>query len=52
LSNFLLWQCSYAELLFVDTFWPDFGRKDLLAVLEDFTHRERRFGALASGAVA
>jgi undecaprenyl diphosphate synthase len=52
LSDFLLWESAYAELVFVDTFWPDFGRKDLLAVLEDFTHRERRFGALASGAVA
>jgi undecaprenyl diphosphate synthase len=46
LSNFLLWQSAYAELLFVDTLWPDFGRPEFLAALEQFTKRERRFGAL------
>ncbi len=46
LSNFLLWQCAYAELLFVDTLWPDFGRQDFLDALEEFSQRERRFGAL------
>ena len=46
LSNFLLWQSAYAELLFVDTLWPDFGRKEFLAALDAFAHRERRFGAL------
>jgi len=47
LSNFLLWQSSYAELFFIDTLWPDFGRKDLLDLLEQFAQRERRFGALS-----
>ncbi|MDE2184509.1 MAG: isoprenyl transferase [Alphaproteobacteria bacterium] len=46
LSNFLLWQSAYAELLFVDTLWPDFGRKEFTEALEQFSHRERRFGAL------
>ena len=52
LSNFLLWQSAYAELLFVDTLWPDFGRDDLAAALEHFARRDRRFGALNSEAVA
>ena len=46
LSNFLLWQSAYAELLFVDTLWPDFGRDEFLDALKQFTKRERRFGAL------
>jgi undecaprenyl diphosphate synthase len=46
LSNFLLWQTAYAELLFVDTLWPDFGREELAAALADFGRRERRFGGL------
>ena len=52
LSNFLLWQSAYAELLFLDVLWPDFGREQLIAALESFAARERRFGALDSGAVA
>jgi undecaprenyl diphosphate synthase len=52
LSNFLLWQSAYAELLFLDILWPDFGRKALVAALETFAQRERRFGALNSEAVA
>ncbi len=44
LSNFLLWQSAYAELMFVDTLWPDFGREKFLACLDQFTQRERRFG--------
>lgn len=55
LSNFLLWQSAYAELLFLDTLWPDFDRAVLEAALAQFTARERRFGALDSlnpGAVA
>ncbi|HVV26897.1 MAG TPA: isoprenyl transferase [Rhizomicrobium sp.] len=52
LSNFLLWQSAYAELLFVDTLWPDFDRAALKAALEQFAARERRFGALDSEAVA
>jgi undecaprenyl diphosphate synthase len=47
LSNFLLWQSSYAELLFLDTLWPDFGRKALLEALENFAQRERQFGGLS-----
>lgn len=46
LSNFLLWQCAYAELLFVDTLWPDFDGDALKAALDDFARRERRFGGL------
>jgi undecaprenyl diphosphate synthase len=46
LSNFLLWQLAYAELMFVDTLWPDFGAKELEAALNQFATRERRFGGL------
>lgn len=46
LSNFLLWQAAYAELLFVDTLWPDFGEAELAAAIQDFGQRERRFGGL------
>lgn len=45
LSNFLLWQAAYAELVFVDLLWPDFGREALKAALDEFGRRERRFGA-------
>ena len=44
ISNFLLWQAAYAEILFTDAHWPDFGERDLLAAIEDFQGRERRFG--------
>ena len=43
-SNFLLWQLAYAEIHFTETLWPDFGELDLLLAVEDFQHRERRFG--------
>jgi undecaprenyl diphosphate synthase len=46
LSNFLLWQSAYAELLFVDTLWPDFGPEDLAAAITVFHGRERRYGGL------
>ena len=46
LSDFLLWEAAYAELCFIDTLWPDFGRDDLAAALADFRRRERRFGGL------
>ena len=46
LSNFLLWQAAYAELLFVDTLWPDFDKAALAAAIADFQQRERRFGGL------
>jgi undecaprenyl diphosphate synthase len=44
LSNFLLWQCAYAELVFVDTLWPDFSRDDFEDALGEFRRRERRYG--------
>jgi undecaprenyl diphosphate synthase len=44
LSNFLLWQSAYAELLFLDTLWPDFGEAEFAAALDRFATRERRFG--------
>jgi undecaprenyl diphosphate synthase len=43
-SNFLLWQLAYAELVFVDTLWPDFGAEDLRAALDEYARRGRRFG--------
>lgn len=43
-SNFLPWQLSYAEMFFVDKYWPDFSRDELHKVLEEFEERERRFG--------
>jgi undecaprenyl diphosphate synthase len=44
LSNFLLWQAADAELMFVDTLWPDFSERDFADALEQFAARERRFG--------
>ena len=44
LSNFLLWQCAYSELVFVETLWPDFGKEELISAIEDFNSRERRYG--------
>ena len=44
LSNFLLWQSAYAEMLFVDTLWPDFEPAHLTQALDDFARRERRYG--------
>ena len=44
ISNFLLWQLAYSELVFVETPWPDFGREDLEAALAEFARRKRRFG--------
>jgi undecaprenyl diphosphate synthase len=46
LSNFLLWQAAYAELIFVDTLWPDFDGDTFLSALEEFAARERRYGGL------
>jgi undecaprenyl diphosphate synthase len=45
LSNFLLWQSAYAELVFTDTLWPDFGEEPLREALEEYARRGRRFGA-------
>jgi len=44
LSNFLLWQSAYSELVFVPVFWPDFGRETLKAAIEEFAGRTRRYG--------
>jgi undecaprenyl diphosphate synthase len=44
-SNYLLWQCAYSELVFRDELWPDFGRTALEESLEEFESRQRRFGA-------
>src|SRR5438034_133798 len=45
-SNFLLWQISYAELVVTSTLWPDFRKKDFFEALEEFTRRHRRYGGL------
>ena len=45
LSNFLLWQSAYAELLFLDVLWPDFGPAHFASAISEYAHRERRFGA-------
>jgi undecaprenyl diphosphate synthase len=45
LSNFLLWQTAYSELVFTDTLWPDFGKPELEKALRDYHGRERRYGA-------
>jgi undecaprenyl diphosphate synthase len=50
LSDFLLWEAAYAELLFTDLAWPDFGEPELAAALTDFRSRERRFGGLGGAA--
>jgi undecaprenyl diphosphate synthase len=49
LSDFLLWDAAYAELVFSERMWPDFRPEDLAAAIEDFARRERRFGAVAVG---
>ncbi|HLG85776.1 MAG TPA: isoprenyl transferase [Alphaproteobacteria bacterium] len=46
ISNFFLWQAAYAELVFVDTLWPDFSKADLEHAIREFRRRERRYGAL------
>ena len=46
LSNFMLWQAAYSELVEMDVLWPDFTRDDLDAAIEEFNHRSRRFGGL------
>jgi undecaprenyl diphosphate synthase len=48
LSDFLLWECAYSELVFTDTMWPDFDGHELRAAVEEFHHRDRRFGALTA----
>ena len=48
LSNFLLWQAAYSELIFVPTYWPDFDRAALDAAIREYRQRERRFGGLVA----
>jgi len=52
LSDFLLWECAYAELVFSPTMWPDFGEADLLQAIRDFETRERRFGRVPEQAAS
>jgi undecaprenyl diphosphate synthase len=47
ISNFLLWQCAYAELVFLDVLWPDFTKSDLEGAIRDYQRRERRYGSIA-----
>lgn len=49
ISNFLLWQLAYSEMIFMDVFWPDFDASHLGAAMEQFRSRERRFGDVTSG---
>ncbi|MGC8510367.1 MAG: polyprenyl diphosphate synthase [Acidimicrobiales bacterium] len=48
LSNFLLWELAYAEMVFTEVLWPDFRREDLFEAIAEFQRRERRFGAVDS----
>jgi len=50
ISNFLLWQVAYSELVFSDCLWPEFGDAELDAALSEYARRDRRFGAVDSGA--
>jgi len=50
ISNFLLWQLAYTELVFTDVLWPDFGAADLNAAIDEFNSRERRYGATVGSA--
>ena len=52
LSNFLLWQAAYAELVFLPVYWPDFGAEALRTALDQFAARTRRYGGLAAGSGA
>lgn len=47
ISNFLMWQLSYAEIYFSSTLWPDFSEKEYLAIIADYQNRERRFGKVS-----
>lgn len=46
ISNFLLWQCAYSEIHVTDTFWPDFGKEDLIKAVIDYQNRTRKFGTV------
>ncbi len=47
-SNFLLWQLAYAELVFLDTLWPDFSRRDFEFAISEFSRRDRRYGSVSA----
>lgn len=51
ISNFLLWQCAYAEFVFTPVLWPDFGKNELRQAIEDYSARDRRFGALNKASI-
>lgn len=51
-SNFLLWQSAYAEMVFLDTLWPDFGRQQLWDAVQEFVRRDRRFGGAVDAPAA
>ena len=46
ISNFLLWELAYSELVFTDVLWPDFRRTDLFDAVREFQRRDRRYGAI------
>jgi undecaprenyl diphosphate synthase len=48
LSDFLLWECAYAEMVFTRRMWPDFSEADLSAAIDEYHHRDRRFGAVGA----
>jgi len=48
LSDFLLWEAAYAELVFLERLWPDFAEADLAAAMREFAGRDRRFGGLTA----
>jgi undecaprenyl diphosphate synthase len=52
LSDFMLWECAYAELFFTTRMWPEFEAADLTAAVQDFLKRERRFGKLPEAAAS
>ena len=52
LSDFMLWECAYAELVFSRTMWPDFSETELRAAIDEFEKRERRFGRVPDQAAS
>jgi undecaprenyl diphosphate synthase len=50
LSNFLIWQSAYSEFIFTNTLWPDFGKAELAAAIQEYQSRDRRFGGLTAAA--
>ncbi|MDH3755757.1 MAG: undecaprenyl diphosphate synthase family protein, partial [Acidimicrobiia bacterium] len=47
ISNFLLWEMAYSELVFTETLWPDFGPDELFAAIAEYQQRDRRYGAVS-----